>query len=135
MIVSGPAVARWVIREAAEDRQLFGHSLGWLSESGQIVSAFTFEDYKGPGGSVTIHFRAEGPLTKTLLKNFQHYVFEQLKVATVRSIVPAPHKAVRRLARHLGFVEECELPDHFAGGVCGILITLRRDAVYPKFLP
>ena len=103
-------------------------ALGWERE-GRLAAVALFENFKGAGGNIDMHFYIEPPLMRGFMRALWRYCFEQLGCGRVTMCVPQTLSAQFPKVERLGFVPETWLPEYLAGGEAALQFVIYRSAV------
>ena len=101
----------------------------------QVLAGMVFEDYSGPGGSITVHVAISHPHVplRKLLVTCAVYAFNQLAVNKVIGLVPSTNTSALKFDLRVGFKPEAIIPGAFPDGDLVILTLVREDCWYlPK---
>jgi RimJ/RimL family protein N-acetyltransferase len=83
-----------------------------LSQDGQtLCGGAVFNNWTG--ANIELGFACDVPLTRGLLKAFNHYVFIQLKATRCTAITKRSNKRTRKILERVGFLFEGVSPKYF----------------------
>lgn len=121
-------VIPWVAEriEGCERGFAEARGLAVLDGSGRVCAGVVFHDWSPERGLIELSAAATNPmwLTRNVAKAVMTYVFSVARMAIVRT--SEKNTRVRRIWRALGGVEHV-IPDLWADGEAGVVVTLRED--------
>ena len=103
-----------------------------LVKDGEPIAGVLFEDYTGPGGSVSVHIalaHKRVPMRRLLITSAQ-YAFNQLGVRKVFGKVPSFNKAALKMDLRLGFKPIAVIPGAFPNGDMFLLEMTREECTF-----
>lgn len=100
-----------------------------LVREGEVLGAVLFEDYTGPGGSISVHVAIDNPRIpiRKLLSTSAGYAFNQLKVEKLIGLVPSYNTAALKFDMRIGFKPEAVIKNAFPNGDMVVLTMTRED--------
>jgi len=103
------------------------YSVGWFRD-GKPLGGFIVDRYTGKGGSCWTHFAGlPGWITRQKLTQIARYVFDHLQCGVVYGVVERTDISVLTVDKKIGFHVLTVLEGHFAGGVDGLLLEMKRS--------
>jgi RimJ/RimL family protein N-acetyltransferase len=99
-----------------------------VDDRGVLVGGVLYKDYTGRGGSIAMHVAGYSPawINRTILWIAFDYPFNQLGVNKLFGQVPSWNRHAYKFDKHLGFVDECEIPGVYPGGNM-MLLSMTRE--------
>lgn len=128
--ILGPFVCNLVHKKWFPD----GREVVGVLKDGKPIAGIMFEDYTGPGGSITSHIAIAHPHVpiRKLLVAASMYAYNQLAVDKVFGQVPDHNKEALEFDLRIGFQPVALIEGVYPDGDMFLLVMNREDC---KFIP
>lgn len=137
IVFDWPAVAGFVIREAALDLSPSCVNTVGVVKDSEVQGGVLYHSYTGIGGSVTIHMAGNGRhwASRDFLWAVFDYAFGQLFVTKVFGPVPSDNLHAIDVDLRLGFVVEAVLRGTYHDGDTLIFSMVRNQCKWLNYTP
>lgn len=98
-------VAEWVGRKIGAVIVPPYSVMAWIDEDGTLATAFVFHSYI-PGGSIEMALASSGQLTRRMLREVAHFVFEQAGARRITVRTKRRNQRACSMLKRAGFKEE-----------------------------